>query len=537
MDFSKAPLPREQQLLFDQKLDDAIDADHDVRLVDRILRSVDFGEWEVKYDLTKGQPPIHPRTLAGVILYGLLCRITSSRMLEEALQMRLDFRWLAEGRSIDHTTLCKFRTGNKVPLGKLFVQFAMIGVEFGWVRLSNLGFDATRIRSRNSRRASRTPERLRELKKELEQAYEEFQNSADEADSTDEQRFGRRSSNRVNVDIDAVERELKKVNAALAEVAALEQEGRNVPARIPINDPQSRIMPNKKGGHAPNYTPASTVDIDSGMIVDSTVLNEVNEDGEMLRSTARVQENFDMGTPPERLLADGLMATGENIHGCQEQGIDLYAPLKTTDPATNPAIRDDLTRPVNEADYDRLPRTRITVDGKKREQLSKDAFVFDAEQNCYFCPTGQRLSFRGTTKDKRTSGRTRLRSRFRIAGTICSECPLASQCLRREGSGRQVTHEEHEELRVAHAKKMSTPEAKEIYRTRQHAGERPFAMIKWFFGVDQFLTRGLSRVRQEYDWLSAGFNLHRLLGLLRHSTGPPPSNAISTYPLLSPSAT
>ena len=39
--------------------------------------------------------------LAGMILYGLLKRIRTSRALEEALQVRLDFRWLAQGRSID----------------------------------------------------------------------------------------------------------------------------------------------------------------------------------------------------------------------------------------------------------------------------------------------------------------------------------------------------------------------------------------------------------------------------------------------------
>ena len=32
-------------------------------------------------------------------------QIRSSRALEEALRVRLDFRWLAEGRVIDHTTL------------------------------------------------------------------------------------------------------------------------------------------------------------------------------------------------------------------------------------------------------------------------------------------------------------------------------------------------------------------------------------------------------------------------------------------------
>jgi transposase len=43
--------------------------------------------------------------MAGVILYGLFCRISSSRVLEEALQVRFDFRWLAEWWRIDHSTI------------------------------------------------------------------------------------------------------------------------------------------------------------------------------------------------------------------------------------------------------------------------------------------------------------------------------------------------------------------------------------------------------------------------------------------------
>ena len=537
MRFSTVKESRDQQVLFPERLDEAVDADHDVRLVDKILHCVDFSEWEAKYHLAIGQPPIHPRVMASVILYGLLCRISSSRALEEALQVRLDFRWLAEGRRIDHSTICKFRIGHAEELKKLYVQFAMIGMEFGWVRMTSLGYDATRIRANNSRQASRTPERLRQLKKELEQAYEQHDQHAREADRQDEERFGERDSNRVEAEISDVERKLAKVNAALKQVELLEENGKTVPNRIPMTDPESRIMPNKTGGHAPNFTPATTVDIDSGIIVDSVVLDVVNEDGEMLPAVDRVQKNFDLPSPPEKLLADGLMATGDNISQCSEQNIDLYSPIKTVDPTTNPAVRTTLTEPVAEEDRDRLPRVNVTVEGVKREQLSKDSFVYVADENCYRCPMGKRLSYRGSTSEKRSSGKSRTRHRYRADAETCGGCPLAELCLRKPGKGRQVTHEQHEQQRVAHAKKMSTDEAKEIYKTRQHAGERPFAMMKWFFRVDQFLTRGLDRVSQEFDWLSAGFNLHRLLSLIRHSTGPPRPTAVALYPLLSPFAT
>ena len=105
MGFAQVKQAREQQVLFLERLDRAVDVARDVRLVDKALQSVDFSEWEARCELTKGQPPIHPRAVAGVIRHGLLCRISSSRTLEEALQVRLDFRWLAEGRGIDHSSV------------------------------------------------------------------------------------------------------------------------------------------------------------------------------------------------------------------------------------------------------------------------------------------------------------------------------------------------------------------------------------------------------------------------------------------------
>jgi hypothetical protein len=102
VNFSTPPLSRDQLVLFPEKLDQAIPTGHSVRLVDEILGRLDWTKWEQLYDGRIGQPPIHPRVIASVILYGILCRIRTSRSLEEALTMRNDFRWLVEGRTIDH---------------------------------------------------------------------------------------------------------------------------------------------------------------------------------------------------------------------------------------------------------------------------------------------------------------------------------------------------------------------------------------------------------------------------------------------------
>jgi hypothetical protein len=84
MDWATAPQCRDQIVLFPTRLDEAIGADHSVRLLDTILSQLDWSQWESLYDLRRGQPPIHPRILAGVILYGLLKRPDEKFVTERA---------------------------------------------------------------------------------------------------------------------------------------------------------------------------------------------------------------------------------------------------------------------------------------------------------------------------------------------------------------------------------------------------------------------------------------------------------------------
>lgn len=75
---------RDQIVLFPERLDQAIAADHPVRLLDGATFEAGYATGS-----NTGRPPLHLRVLAGVILYGMITRIRASRKLEEALQVRL----------------------------------------------------------------------------------------------------------------------------------------------------------------------------------------------------------------------------------------------------------------------------------------------------------------------------------------------------------------------------------------------------------------------------------------------------------------
>ncbi len=158
--WAKPRMARDQIVLFSPTLDASISDDHPVRLLDEILKGLDWSAWEAEYDGQKGQPPIPPWVMAGVILYGLMRGIRSSRMLEYLCGHNVDFMWLAEGRVIDHTTLCKFRTRFRGPLKELFRQLGKLSLQMGLIRLVEVAFDGTRVKANASRLRTWTAERL-----------------------------------------------------------------------------------------------------------------------------------------------------------------------------------------------------------------------------------------------------------------------------------------------------------------------------------------------------------------------------------------
>lgn len=524
--WAPAPQNREQMVLFPQRLDEAVPPGHPVRLLDVILGQINWVKWESCYHGRLGQPPIHPRVLAGVLLYGLLVRIRSSRALEDALQVRLDFRWLAEGRTIDHTTLSEFRRKHPAELKDLFVQVGLVARELGFLKLETLAFDGTRVRANNRRTGTRTPAELLAMREALAAQFEELEAKAAAEDTRDDEVFAAIERGELAKQRADLSRQQEQVAAALAELERAEREGETPPKRVPLTDPESRLTPNKDGGFAPNYTPLATVDVDSGLIVSAEVIARTNEEQHLVAAIEDVEGQFGLETPPPTMLADGLMATGANLAALDERGVTLYSPIAIPDPTTNPAVRDDPTRPVRPEDWDRLPMKKVRVEGKESRQLDKAAFVYDTQQNCYWCPVGRPLTYAKTTSEVH-QGERRFRDRYQGDPGACAGCPLRERCVQGGARQRQISREQHEGLREAHARRMATAEAKTQYARRRHPGERPFAMIKHHMGARRFLLRGLDRVRLEWRWLATAFNVRRLMNLIATRAGPKVAAAVS----------
>ena len=510
MRWNEPALSRDQQVLFPEKLDQIIPPDHRVRQIDLIMRRIDWSTWEARYKPTDvGRPPIHPRVLASITLYGLLCRIRASRKLEEALCVRNDFRWLAEGRSIDHTTLSEFRTAHPELLKDLFVKVGLLAKEMQLSSFKMFGYDATRVRANNRPTGTRSLAELKEAKKQLQEQFEQEQQKAEQEQAAeDKQHNNHKDCDQTLADL---KRKSDQIDAALKRYEQLDQEGKTLPERLPIVDPESSVSKNKEGGFGINHTPAGVVDEESGLVVDSDVIDGVNENGSMIDAVNSARESLGIEDDPVTVLADGLMDTPANIVGCPENNMALYTPAG----ASNPAFREDLSQPVATEEIDRLPTRKRA--GEK--YFDKSAFVYDPEANVFHCPQGEVLDYASS----RTDHTGQPRDTYRAPAGVCNACPLKYRCFQSKNnkSGRRIECGSEEKAVQQHREKMQSEEARAIYAKRAAATERPFAVIKHVFGLRQFLTRGLDRVRQEWDWATLAFNLMILERRLGASGGFP----------------
>jgi transposase len=506
--WASAPICREQAALFAPTLDAMIAADDPVRMFDEVLSVVDWSEWEAEYHGARGQPPIHPRHLAACWLYGLCRGIRSSRKLEEACTYRFDFIWLLSGRRIDHTTLAKFRTEFAKPLKKLFRQVCRIAMSIGLIRLGEVAFDGTRVKANNGRYKTRTARTLEEKLQALEALYEEMSRDVEAAEQ--QQRLDG-SPTQLPRELADLDRRRQLVREALAQAqaadAAKKRKGINPdknPAQAPTTDPDSRVMPNKEGGYAPNYTPTAITDGQCGFIIDADVLQEVNESPGLLVGLERVEETC--GARPEKLLTDGGNNSGQLLEALEELGIETYVPMESSQPQPDhPAHRADPTQPVAEADWPKLPRSG-------RQQLDKSCFVYDAKQDQYYCPLGHAMPFEKTKPDERNGQPVTLRI-YRCSH--CAGCPLAAACLNTTAQhGRTITRDAYEEVRERTAARMATQPARQLYNRRGPIAETPFGLLKRVMGLRQFLLRGLSKVKTEWSWATTAFNVGKLVRAL-----------------------
>lgn len=230
-------------------------------------------------------------------------------------------------------------------------------------------------------------------------------------------------------------------------------------------------MQGRQGSHA-GYNVQTVVDDQNGLIVQSDVVKDVNDRHQLAEQTH--EANTTLGKPCQTVCADAGYDYNADWKKLEEQGIAVI--VKPNDQGPSGAF-------------------------------TKDQFRYDAKRDCYTCPAGEQLVYRGT----------RQKAQHRIYGitkaTICRRCIHKKTCTK-NWNGRTLARAPFEEIRPIVQQRYESVSGQWIYARRQSKVEHPFGHIKHNLGVQAFLLRGFAGVRAEAAILASCFNIARMMTLI-----------------------
>ena len=464
---------RKQMMLFPESIDQYIAPDHPVRAYDAFVDALDFCELGISLDERKvGNSAYDPRLMLKLLLYGYSYGVKSSRKLEREVHNNLSFIWLMKNLKPDHKTIAEFRRHNKAALRKAFKLCARLCLKLGLIQGNVLFVDSTKIRA-NAGKAHQHNKKW--YQKQLVKVDRRIAKLLGECDQIDQDEAHQGSLVAMPKALRAEQHLKASIEAALAEFdlqSERTQEGKH--RQINRVDPESRQMKTPRGCH-PSYAVQSVVDDQHGLIAHVDTVNEANDSGQLADQIKGAEAALDQ----------------DCRFACADSG---YANI------------DEIDKVESHKRTVLVPSQRQASD-KPPKAFDKCRFVYNEQQDCYYCPAGQRLVFR------RFQDKARRKRDYRIASpTLCKACVHFGECTKSQ-QGRTIVRHVLEALKEQVEQRYEQPALRAIYERRKARVEHPFGYMKKVLGFRQFSLRGRNGAQAEASLLATCFNLRRMITL------------------------
>ena len=459
---------RNQLILFPQSLDEYISEDNPVRFIDAFVESLDLKELGFRHSVLQetGRPPYHPSVLLKLYVYGYLNRIRSSRLLEKEANRNVEVIWLTGKLAPDFKTIANFRRDNGKAVREVCRAFTRFCRDLDLFGGELVAIDGSKFKAVNNKGRNFTDRKLKRTMKDIDKKIDAYLQELDENDAKEPEER-KLTTEELKEKIKTLRERMKKYKGFQKQ---MEESGET---QISLTDPDSRSMP-VGGGRTTDvaYNVQMSVDEKHKMIVDHEVTNEVTDRSLLRQMSERAKEA--LGVEELDVLADMGYYDGQQVKECIEEGITPYIPKADTSA------------------------------NRKLGLFAKDDFRYDSEQDCYWCPSGEKLTYRFQTIEKG-------RGRKYYATPACSQCKPKSKCTRSK-DGRRITRWVYEEvLEEMEARVQDEPDKVKLRKT---LAEHPFGTIKRHMDQGYFLMRGLPNVGAEMSLTVLAYNIKRAVKIL-----------------------
>jgi transposase len=243
------------------------------------------------------------------------------------------------------------------------------------------------------------------------------------------------------------------------------------------HEPDARMMKGR-GMTALGYNAQIVVDHESDLIVACNVVAEQNDLGQLTPMLEQVREQY--GRVADQSVTDGGYDNGAQLARAEEQQMPVI--------------------------------TRLRDDSEAKGEFGKEYFRYDATENVYVCPRGEKLFQIGLSKSRPTAEPDLI---YRCGNKTC---PVREQCSK-DVRGRRIRRPPHEEARERQATKQQDPRMAILLSLRKEIVEHIFGIVKTIDGFRRFTVRGLEKVRAQWALVCMGVNLRKLYALATWQNG------------------
>lgn len=456
---------RHQMSLLPASIEEYVGESDPVRVYDAFGEGLDFGRLGIEINPDKvGNSEYDPRSMVKLLVYGYSYGVKSSRKLERECYHNIAFIWLMGGLKPDHKTIAEFRRRNKGALKKILRQCAQLCLRLNLISGNVLFVDGTKIRANAGRGRSHDRAYYEKLLVELDQRIAKL---LEESERVDQQEKGQGSYLALDKELSQPQKIQNRVKEVLESFQTEERK------QINLTDPDCAIMKSVQGSHA-SYNVQSVVDDQYGLIIQAEAVSETSDVNQFARQIEQANELLEK--PCEAACADAGYADTDELEKIDGRGIQVVVPSQRQ------ALHEE------------------------EGPFSKSHFTYDREQDCYFCPEGQQLSYQWTDKD---TGKRH----YRITNRRCRDCRHYGQCTTSK-KGRKIIRLHNEETKERLEAQYQEVASQEIYKRRKMRAEHPFGHIKRNLKMDAFLLRGRDGVQAETSLLATCFNMARLITIL-----------------------
>jgi transposase len=509
------PYTMAQPTLLPQNLEELIPEDHLVRVVNRVIDSLDLEPILNEYK-GGGTSSYHPRMMLKVLVYAYTQKVNSSRQIAKGLRENVNFMWISGNNRPDFRTINRFRSSvMKEGIEVVFSEVLQYLIEGGYVTLENYFLDGTKIEANANKykwvwakSTAKYKERLQDKIQELLRNIEQ-ENAAEQevyGDKDLEEMGGGHKQGGGGMDSEALQKRIDRLNERLAdtmknkrEAKALrtlqedclprqkkyeEQEkilaGRNSYAKT---DPDATFMRMKddvmmNGQLKPGYN--VQIGTENQFVVGFSIHQKTNDVNALIPHLNQVQ--YRLGRLPRNIVADAGYGSEENYAYLEQAGVEGYVKYKLFDKQQKRSWR--------------------------KQRFRAENWDYDPTRDEYICPNRKRLSYQGT-RIRNTDNGYPTRIRLYECGS-CSMCPLKPLCTRAMGNRRIEANFQLNHFQRQAFEKLRSKQGIKLRSLRGVEVESVFGRLKQDWGFRRSTLRGMEKVKTEWGLLCMAHNIAKL---------------------------